>query len=233
MSHDAEFDAFVSDYEDQHRASILLSGEEPQYFADYKIQVLKDLTMDWAMKAPNILDFGSGLGGSLPAFRTYFPQCQVTCCDVSQESLKASRRKYGGDEQYILIENGIIPVIDKSFDIVFSACVFHHIPHDEHLAWINELRRIVKPGGALVIFEHNPWNPLTRYAVRKCPFDVNAHLINSRQLRRVISISGWDEVQIDYHVFFPSVLAPLRRLDSRLRWLAIGAQYCCHARRKE
>ena len=61
----------------------------------------------------------------------------------------------------MLIENNRIPAEADSFDVVFSACVFHHIPHGEHLNWLQELHRITRPGGLIAIFEHNPLNPLT------------------------------------------------------------------------
>ena len=31
------------------------------------------------------------------------------------------------------------------------------------------MSRVTRPGGIVAIFEHNPWNPLTRKAVRGLP----------------------------------------------------------------
>ena len=42
-----------------------------------------------------------------------------------------------------------------------------------------ELKRVLRAGGACVIFEHNPLNPLTVQAVNTCPFDENAVLIKA------------------------------------------------------
>jgi hypothetical protein len=73
----------------------------------------------------------------------------------------------------------------------FSACVFHHIPHGEHWGWLRELYRVVRPGGLLSVFEHNPLNPLTLHAVNTCPFDLNARLIQAGQLARQCRAAGW------------------------------------------
>lgn len=226
----AEFDSYAGDYDAQHRQSIALSGETPEYFANYKARELARLARVWGFEKPKLLDFGSGIGNSIPALRRHLPLSQVTSADVSAESLQAARDRYGDCEAQLLITTGTLPAEDGSFDLTFVACVFHHIPHEEHHAWLGEVRRVTRKGGRIVIFEHNPVNPLTRHAVRNCQFDENAHLITAGQMRAQLAQSGWSDVQTDYHVFFPAALSGLRRLEPRLRWCGIGAQYACHAR---
>lgn len=228
MSH-AEFDAYVEDYDRQHRESIKASGEDPGYFAEYKIRELKRLSDHWAMRSPAVVDFGSGMGNSLPAFREYFSTSKVFAADVSKRSLEAARKLHGGSEEQLLISDGRIPVEDGVFDLAFTACVFHHIPEDEHVQWLFEIRRVTRPGGRFVLFEHNPLNPLTRDAVRKCPFDVNAVLIPASEMRRRFLKAGWVAPKINYHIFFPRALAKLRPLENHLRWCAFGGQYSCQA----
>lgn len=226
---DSEFDNYVGDYEQQHHESIRVTGEDPEYFSEYKIRDLKRLANIWGLESPAILDFGCGIGNSLPGFRTYFPENSAACADVSAKSLSAARARHGGEEPQLLISNDRLPGADASFDITFTACVFHHIPEEEHLHWLRELRRVTRPGGHIVIFEHNPLNPLTQRAVRKCPFDVNAVLIAAPEMRRRMKTAGWTTPQIDYHIFFPRALARLRPLESWLRWCPAGGQYTCHA----
>ena len=76
-----------------------------------------------------------------------------------------------------------------------------------------------------MVYEHNPWNPLTRRAVDSCPFDENACLISLPRMREQFLLAGFTRPQAHYRVFFPRVLARLRGLESRLGWLALGAQY--------
>jgi SAM-dependent methyltransferase len=103
--------------------------------------------------------------------------------------------------------------------------VFHHIPSAEHGVWLAELRRVTRPGGLLVIYEHTPFNPLTVRAVRTCPFDVNARLIRAGRLRTRILGAGWHRCEIAYRLFFPRLLAAFRPLEPHLGWLPLGAQY--------
>jgi SAM-dependent methyltransferase len=229
MNKTAEFDAYVAQYDSDHRASIRLSGEEPGYFADYKIRALRQLVDIWGLSKPRILDFGAGIGSSVPGFRQHFPEVTATLADVSEESLRFARHLHGEREPQLLISDNRIPATPGSYDVVFTACVFHHIPHEEHHAWLTELRRVVRPGGRIVIFEHNPLNPLTLHAVRTCPFDVNAHLIHAAEMRRRVASAGWQNAKLDFHVFFPAALSLLRPMERHLKWCPLGAQYACHA----
>jgi SAM-dependent methyltransferase len=226
----SEFDLLADDYHEQHRANLAVTGEEPEYFAEYKIADLAALVWERGHAADRILDFGSGIGNSVPFFRAYFSKSELLCADVSERSIEFARRRFPGREKYVLIGQEI-PLPARSQDIVFSACVFHHIPHEEHQRWLTELRRVTRPGGLLAIYEHNPLNPLTARAVKTCPLDINARLIRAGTMRERAVASGWEDARVDYRLFFPAFLKSLRPLEKHLGWLGLGAQYRLAARR--
>jgi SAM-dependent methyltransferase len=226
----AEFDKLADDYYAQHKQNIAISGESPEFFSEYKIADLRDHAGKLGLDATAVLDFGSGIGNSVPYFRTYFPASTLSCADVSARSMQISQGRFPGRERYVLIEDDRLPLESGSQDIVFSACVFHHIPPAQHLHWLTELRRVTRKGGLLAVYEHNPFNPLTRYAVNTCPLDVNARLIRAGRMRQLVGMAGWAEAQAGYRLFFPSVLARLRPLERHLEWLGLGAQYRVFAR---
>lgn len=220
----AEFDLLADEYRDQHAANVAITGEGPEYFAEYKIADLANLVHAEQFGAARILDFGCGIGNSVPYFRKYFEPSELYCGDVSARSIEIAQTRFQGHEQYVLIDRHI-PLPSHSCDIVFSACVFHHIPHKEHTHWLAELRRVTKPGGLLAIYEHNPLNPLTVRAVNTCPLDVNAKLIRAGVMRQRAITSGWTNAQVAYRLFFPSLLKSLRPIERHLGWLGLGAQY--------
>lgn len=225
---EAEFDKHVLAYEDQHRENIALTGEDPTFFAEYKIELFSK----WVEPKPrSIVDFGSGIGSSIPYFRKHFAESQITCADVSRRSLDYASKRFPGAEQCLVITQDGIPAPNQSFDAAFSACVFHHIPHEEHGFWLRELLRVVRPGGAIAIFEHNPLNPLTVHAVSTCPFDENAHLIRAKSLQARCRDAGWRVLRTSYHIFFPRFAAGLRGVEPLIAWLPIGAQYSVLASR--
>ena len=219
-----EFDAIADDYYRQHAANIKVTGEDPEYFHRYKVADSCEYLKHRGRGVNSILDFGSGIGNSVPYFREYFPKTKLYCADVSWRSIELSRQRYPGEEVYLQIESSI-PVTDQTFDAVYTACVFHHIPHDEHIRWMRELLWVTKVGGNIILFEHNPINPLTVRAVNTCPFDVNAKLIRAGVLRRTILSAGWRDATIEYKVFFPRALAPFRPFEKYLRKACFGAQY--------
>lgn len=225
----AEFDLLADEYHDQHAANVAITGEGPEYFAEYKIADLAAFVQSKGLAAAQIFDFGSGIGNSVPYFRKYFERSALHCGDVSSRSIEIAQTRFPGQERYVLIGKDI-PLPSHSQDIVFSACVFHHIPHEEHQHWLSELRRVTKPGGLLAIYEHNPLNPLTVRAVNTCPLDVNAKLIRAGTMRQRALSSGWMDARVDYRLFFPSMLKSLRPMERYLGWLDLGAQYRMAAR---
>jgi SAM-dependent methyltransferase len=221
-----EFDRHARAYHDQHRSNIALTGEEPRYFADYKMRDLQRLVCGMGLsETGHYLDFGSGIGSSVQPFRASMPSAHLVCADVSLASLAISRESHGQDAQHAQIVDGQLPFADHHFDGSFACCVFHHIPHGEHVDALREIRRVTKPGGLLMVYEHNPLNPLTVRAVRTCPFDENAVLVGPSRLMQDGRRAGWRVAGREYRVFFPAPLAAWRPLEDKLRWLPLGAQY--------
>jgi SAM-dependent methyltransferase len=228
----AEFDKFADEYYDILCKGIGAFGEKPEFFAEYKIKDVEDQLKIHGARPRTILDFGSGVGYSVPYFRKYFPNSELICADVSQRSLDLSRQRNPGTERYVRIVGDRLPLADNSFELIFSACVFHHIPHEEHVHWLSELNRVTAPGGRLFIFEHNPLNPLTMSVVRKCPFDEKAHLINGATFSRRVADANWSNVAVRYRIFFPRMLRILRCFEPYFSRVPFGAQYHVSGQKK-
>jgi SAM-dependent methyltransferase len=227
----SEFDQFADEYYEQHKANIAITGETPEFFAEYKIAELKRFAASGGVAVNRILDFGSGIGNSIPHFRRHFPAAALWCADISSRSIDLSRSLYPGSEHYLQILQNQIPAETNTYDITFSACVFHHIPHEEHVVWLQELHRVTRPGGMIAIFEHNPLNPLTVRAVNTCPFDINAKLIRASTLTQRLCDAGWKKSQVRYHIFFPKQLSKFRLFEPGLNWFPLGAQYSANAQK--
>ncbi len=226
---EAEFDQFAREYQEQHAASIRLSGETPDFFAKYKIDDVAAVMANAGIKPQRILDFGGGVGNSLGHMRKAFPDAEIVLLDPSQDSLDIAERRFPGQARFQHFDGVTVPFGAETFDLVFTACVFHHIPEDLHQTLLKEIDRVLSRGGSFFLFEHNPWNPLTRHAVRSCPFDENAVLITAPRLRERLAQAGLSDSRTTYRIFFPRLLALLRPLERALTGLPIGAQYFLHA----
>ena len=224
----AEFDAYADRYDELLASSIASSGEGHEYFAEYKI---RDLARVWeaargaAQRPQRILDFGSGTGSSIPHLLRYFPGATITGADVSRKSLDLAHRRLSSVASFVHFSGTQLPFADGHFDLAFAACVFHHIPHDQHAPLLVELHRVIRSGGLLMLYEHNPLNPLVRKAVASCPFDEGAVLITAQKLRQRVAAAGFAGIESAYRVFFPRRFRALRCTELGLAWLPLGAQY--------
>jgi ubiquinone/menaquinone biosynthesis C-methylase UbiE len=228
---EVEFDKFADEYRAMHAANIRLSGESPEYFAEYKIaDIAAELARANAVPR-RALDFGAGVGYSVPFFARHLPAARVTCLDVSRKSLDVGAACHGGAAEFTHFDGRTIPFEDGTFDVALASCVFHHIPHDEHVALLAEIRRVLDPRGRLFVFEHNPLNPLTRHAVNTCEFDEHAKLVLAPTMRRRVRDAGFAVADIRYRIFFPHALRRLRPLEPSMTWLPLGAQYYVVARK--
>jgi len=226
-----EFDKFAEEYAAMLGSSIRASGEKPEYFADYKVRHIARHLSKHGIAVNNILDFGCGVGGSTRYFLQHLPNAQLTSTDVSQKSLDIAYSRYPEAARYKLFDGLSLPFASNTFDVVFTACVFHHIPADEHVRLLSEIRRVLRADGVFFVFEHNPLNPLTVRVVNQCPFDENAVLISAGELTQRMIAAQFRFIQREYHIFFPNFLKVLRTLEVSLKWFPLGAQYCLTGRK--
>jgi hypothetical protein len=227
----AEFDKFATEYLETHERNIRLSGEGPDYFARYKIDEIARIWTRRRLPQPRtIVDFGSGIGASVPHLRRVFPDARITALDVSPRSLAVAESRFPGMAEYVLYDGRDLPLAPGSVDLIFSSCVFHHIDPVEHVGIFERLKGALSAGGRLAVFEHNPVNPVTRYIVSTCPFDENAILIPADVLRTRQLAAGFGSVSTAYTGFFPGPLRALRGVEPYLAWAPIGAQYYTLAR---
>jgi SAM-dependent methyltransferase len=227
----AEFDKFADEYLAVHARNIVITGEQPEFFAEYKVRDVHEILVAEGRAVARILDFGAGIGNSAVYFWSYFAEARLVCVGVSLRSLVLGRQGCTEGAEFVAFDGATLPFADGSVDLAFAGCVFHHIPHEKHGPILKELRRVLAAGGMLSVFEHNPLNPLTVHAVQDCPFDVSAVLIRAGAMRARLRQAGFELPSLRYRIFFPHALRGLRRLERRLARLPLGAQYHVFATR--
>ena len=118
--------------------NIRVTGEESEYFAEYKIRDLKRVSTELKLLPNNILDFGTGVGNSIPFLVKYFKDTKIHGVDFSEKSLALARNRFGSLAEFNLFDGEFLPYTNELFDIALAACVFHHIPFKKHLHLIQK-----------------------------------------------------------------------------------------------
>ena len=225
-----DFDPYASDYRRIHSENVRLTGADSHYFADRRIRMLRQYEQNMSMR---VLDLGCGDGVMEQYIHTYFPAWQVVGIDVSAESIEMAGRLQLPGIEFRHYDGMKIPFDEGSFDIVLVAGVLHHIDFSLHADLLHEIHRVLKPGGRIIVYEHNPLNPFTRQLVKTCIFDKDARLLRRSYLRTLLFQTGFKLQQQFYFIFIPPFtwLRPLIVLEKYLGWLPIGGKYFMRAQK--
>jgi SAM-dependent methyltransferase len=171
------------------------------------------------------LDVGCGQGELLELAGSNF--AQATGCDPSGGMLSSDFLF----KRFKQTSPVALPFDNGSFDFVTAVCVLHHVHGRDRELLINEMRRVLSPGGLCCIIEHNPWNPVTRAIVKRCPVDVDAQLLTARETGVLLEASGFLTLRREYFLYLPE--GPFH-LFGAFEWvlsqLPLGGQYAVLAK---
>ncbi len=134
-----------------------------------------------------ILDYGCGPGTFLIKLKK-LTKSKLFGVDISKEFIDQSKQNF---KKYNLknievqkVEAEKLPFENQKFDIILVIDVIHHL--DDIKKNVDEIKRVLKKGGKLIIYEPNKFNPLIWLT----------HLIdkNERGLLRVGSFKKYREI---------------------------------------
>lgn len=101
----------------------------------------------------SLLDFGCGCG-RVARFWADVPDVDVHGCDYNPKLVEWCSASL----PFMTVRrNGLeppLPYEDASFDFLYAISVFTHLPLDLQRGWIDEVRRVLRPGGIALITLH-------------------------------------------------------------------------------
>ncbi|MFC6093428.1 class I SAM-dependent methyltransferase [Saccharothrix lopnurensis] len=138
-----DYDAFGEAYAVENETSLVN--------AHYTLPAMLDLAGDVAGR--KVLDAGCGSGPLFAALRDR--GADVSGFDASTTMVGLARRRLGADADLRVADLADpLPFPDGAFDDVVSALVLHYL--EDWTAPLAELRRVLKPGGRLIIAVNHP-----------------------------------------------------------------------------
>jgi ubiquinone/menaquinone biosynthesis C-methylase UbiE len=222
-----EFDQYKENYASYISAAIAFSGQSHDFYLKLKADHLHGIiAKTFGVGTPvKLLDVGCGHGLMHPLLAA--PNIELSACDPAASVIEEAKLR-NPSVAYLANDGRTLPYEDNVFDVAVAACVLHHVEPAQWGDFLREMKRVVRPGGLLVIYENNPYNPFTLHIVKNCPIDENAVLLKCGVLKKLLSEVGLKAVDRDYIIFFPNSHDIFRKIESRLTWLPLGAQYAIY-----
>jgi len=130
---------------------------DPDWFVQSGSQSVRDIESALASVGRNltdqdrILDFGCGCGRIMLQLRDVVPLTAVTGVDIDQEAVAWLRPQVPTATVLVINELPPMPFPDATFDLVYCHSVFTHLDSNYQDRWLEELRRVAKPGAVLVV----------------------------------------------------------------------------------
>ena len=224
-----EFDRYNKLYDDDVNRAISFSGQKVESFTRAKADdLLRTIASHFdSPRRLNLLDVGCGIGNYHPLLTPAVGS--VSGVDVSGACISKAKER-NPTVSYAAYDGDHLPYPDQQFDVTFGICVLHHVPPNRWQQFVDEMRRVTPAGGLVVVYEHNPKNPLTRKVVRDCEFDRDAVLLTMTQMRQLLTAAGLTNVATRSILTLPPIGGFVKKLDGLFGKLPLGSQYRAQGR---
>ena len=223
------YDAYRDRYVDDLDAAVRFSGKDHTFFTRRKADELLELAERYVAPARtlNVLDVGCGIGLTDAFLAGRFGSLMGV--DIAPGVLERAAAR-NPNVHYELYDGERLPLGDATFDVTFCAGVVQVLAPERRAGFLNELRRVTGGRGIVVVFEHNPYNPLTRLAVRRFSLGHDAKMLPARQLVDLAERAGLAVLERAYILLLPSDSRVARKIERQVERLPLGAQYVVVAR---
>jgi len=158
--------------------------------------------------------------------------------DISNKLIAIAKKKYLNEVKKNKVEFKVgnalkLPYPKNKFDIIFSLATMHHLPSEKnHLKFLQEINKVLKPGGKAVIFNWNLFNPVIR------------NRFESKGMLTPVKEKGYDERDVyigwraspDREAFrFIHIFAPeeIKKLAKKVGFKKIKTEYYSQLGKKE
>jgi len=224
-----DYDRYRDRYGEELERAVAFAGTSHDFFTRAKAEELMRLARLHLGDPARVdaVDVGCGIGLTDRHLASRFRA--LTGTDVSPGVLETAARENPG-VRYELAERGRLPFDDGAFHLAFAVCVVQVVVPEERSRFVAELARVTRPGGLVLVFEHNPYNPLTRLVVHRCEFGEDARMLGMAEAERLFDENGVTTVDRGFLLLFPSRRKRVLALERALRHLPLGAQYYVAAR---
>jgi SAM-dependent methyltransferase len=194
MRQHALYDAVAHEYDDVF----------PRHVAEHYITKRTNLVRELLPFGGMVLDVGCGTGqlGAAIASEGF----DVFGADLSA-SMVARARDRGLIGTYSAVTTAL-PFADDSFDLAITVATLHHLETPERVrVTVQEMGRVVRRGGFVVLWDHNPANPYWPILMKRVPQDSgDERLVPREELLQAVRLAGLELVSARRSGFTPDFM---------------------------
>jgi SAM-dependent methyltransferase len=130
-----------------------LSAAGGLYEADLVVDALSAAGVE-IFAVHEALDFGCSSGRVVRALAAAHPGIRWHGCDPNGPAIAWATEHLPGIEFFVNGDAPPLPLADGSLDLVYAISIWSHFAPDLGLRWFEEIRRVIRPGGSLVLTTH-------------------------------------------------------------------------------
>jgi SAM-dependent methyltransferase len=189
------------------RIAEVYDGSLPAHVVDHYLGKRTRFVLEHCPRGSLVLDVGCGTGAL--AARLTEAGYQVVGVDPSEGMLRVLESR-APRVRGVKGSATSLPFSDASFDFVLSVAVMHHIAGvDEVRRTLAEMVRVAKPGGRILVWDHNPRNPYWGRLMARVPQDTGEErLIEATELVRGLRDGGANPLLVTQLGAVPDFVPP-------------------------
>jgi SAM-dependent methyltransferase len=102
------------------------------------------------------LDFGCSSGRVVSVMGAAYPELEWHGCDPNTDAIDWASENLPGIDFFASSDHPPLPLEDASLGLVLAISIWSHFEPHLGLAWFDEMHRLIRPGGCLVMTTHGP-----------------------------------------------------------------------------
>lgn len=158
-------------------ANLFLAGGRSACDAIGAILAKNGLRME---RFDNVLDFGCGAGRII----RHWNQSErpvLHGADYNSDLIEWCQENLSACKFRVNTLSGSLPYDDETFDFIYSFSVFTHLKEPLQFHWIDELRRVLKPGGYVYLTTHGKYYLSILNAAEREQFDKGQLVVREQE----------------------------------------------------
>ena len=216
-----DFDEIAEEYDESLPAHVV------EHYLRKRLAFLRRHT-----KPGPTLDLGCGTGSF--AERVTDAGYLVTALDPSRGMLRVLTRRRA-DIPAVAAEGGRLPFADNTFAVTYCIAVMHHVAAPDAVRQtLTEMVRVTRPGGHILVWDHNPRNPYWPLLMKRVPQDTGGErLIPEEEIRYGLIAGGARPVLSEQLGFVPDfaprpLLGAVVKLERLVEATPVLRRLCAH-----